>query len=56
MRVIECNHCGETVSAATDAELARRLGEHLRSEHSEQVDEDELEALVADQAYEAMDS
>ena len=29
MRVIECNECGETVSAANDEELARQLAAHL---------------------------
>jgi predicted small metal-binding protein len=56
MRVIECNECGETVTAANDAELVRRLGNHMRSEHQIEPDEEELEELVADEAYDAMDS
>jgi predicted small metal-binding protein len=56
MRVIECNECGETVTAADDAELARRLGAHLREEHQTELGEEELEELVADEAYDAMDS
>jgi predicted small metal-binding protein len=56
MRVIECNECGDTVSAANDEELVRHLAEHHRSEHDESPDEDELRDLVADRAYDAMDS
>ena len=56
MRVIECNECGETLQAANDGELARVLGAHLRDEHDEHPDEEELAELIADEAYEAMDS
>ena len=56
MRVIECNECGETISAANDEELAARLAAHLRSEHDEEPDEDELTDLVHEQAYDATDS
>ena len=56
MRVIECNECGETISAANDEELARHLAEHLRSEHDETPEDDEVEDLVHEQAYDAMDS
>jgi predicted small metal-binding protein len=56
MRVIECDECGETITAATDEELASRLGAHMRSEHDNQLDGEELEELVAEEAYDAMDS
>jgi predicted small metal-binding protein len=57
MRVIECNECGETISAASDEELVRRLGSHLTEEHDvEDPDEEELTELVEAEAYEAMDS
>jgi predicted small metal-binding protein len=56
MRVIECNECGETVSGADDEELASRLGEHLKSEHELEPDEDEVTDLVHEQAYDATDS
>jgi predicted small metal-binding protein len=56
MRVIECDECGETLSAANDEELARRLGEHLRKEHGRQLDDEELAELLAEEAYDAMDS
>jgi predicted small metal-binding protein len=56
MRVIECNECGEAVSAADDDELAARLREHLVTEHGAEPGEDEVAALVSEQAYDAMDS
>ena len=55
MRVIECNECGETLSAATDKELAGRLAEHLQSEHDIDVDDADLAEMV-DEAYDATDS
>lgn len=56
MRVVECNICGETISAASDEELVGRVTDHLRSEHGEEPDAGDIEAMVADEAYEAMDS
>jgi predicted small metal-binding protein len=57
MRVIECNECGETISAASDEELVGRLANHLTEEHDvEEPDEEELTELVEAEAYEAMDS
>jgi predicted small metal-binding protein len=56
MRTIECDMCGETVTATDDAELTRRLGAHMRSEHEQELASDELEELVASEAYDAMDS
>jgi len=57
MRVIECNECGETISAASDEELVGRLSAHLTEEHDvEELDEEELTELVEAEAYEAMDS
>jgi predicted small metal-binding protein len=56
MRVIECDECGETITAADDEELARRLGAHLRSEHDRRLDDEELAELVEEEGYEAMDS
>jgi predicted small metal-binding protein len=56
MRVIECNECGETISAANDEELVRRLAGHLKSEHDQEPDEDEVTDLVHEQAYDATDS
>jgi predicted small metal-binding protein len=56
MRVLECNICGETISASNDDELQRRLGEHLGSEHDEAPSAEELAELVEGEAYEATDS
>jgi predicted small metal-binding protein len=56
MRVIECDECGETLSAASDAELKQILGAHMESEHGAELDADDLEELVEAEAYEAMDS
>jgi predicted small metal-binding protein len=56
MRVIECDECGETITAASDKELVGRLGTHMRSEHDRELDAEELEELVDGEAYEAMDS
>ncbi len=56
MRVVECDICGETISAASDEELTRRLGDHLSSEHATQSRPQELAETVAQEAYEATDS
>jgi predicted small metal-binding protein len=56
MRVIECNECGETISAANDEELERRLAEHLEAEHDLEPDQDEVADLLHEQAYDATDS
>jgi len=56
MRVIECNECGEAISAADDAELQQRLAAHLREEHGAEPEDDEVADLVHEQAYDAMDS
>jgi predicted small metal-binding protein len=55
MRVIECNECGETISAANDKELAARLAEHLQAEHDIEVDDEDVTEMV-EEAYDAMDS
>ena len=54
MRVIECNECGETLQAASDEELATRLEDHMHEEHD--VDDADVAELVAEGAYDAMDS
>ena len=56
MRTIECNVCGEPITAADDDELARNLARHLTAEHDEDADSDEVAELVAAEAYDAMDS
>ena len=56
MRTIECNECGEPITAADDDELARNLAAHLKGEHEADVDEDEVAEQVAAEVYDAMDS
>jgi predicted small metal-binding protein len=56
MRVIECDECGETITAENDEELARRLATHMRGEHDRELSGEEAEELVAEEAYDAMDS
>ena len=56
MRTIECNVCGETLSAADDEELAGRLKDHLTDEHDESPSDDEVHQTVDREAYDAMDS
>jgi predicted small metal-binding protein len=56
MRVIECNVCGDTVSAESDDELVGRLTAHHKQEHDQTPDPEELQELVEAEAYEALDS
>jgi hypothetical protein len=57
MRVMECNVCGEALSAATDEELVGRLRAHTDAEHPEaELDEARAREVVAVEAYEASDS
>jgi predicted small metal-binding protein len=56
MRVVECNICGEAISAASDEELVGRVVDHLGSEHDEDPDREEIESMVSEEAYEATDS
>jgi predicted small metal-binding protein len=56
MRTIDCEECGETLTAANDAELATRLTDHMHDRHDRELEEDEADAMVADQAYDATDA
>jgi hypothetical protein len=57
MRVTECNICGETLVAATDSELERRLLSHCEAEHpTAGYDEERAKELIASEAYDASDS
>jgi predicted small metal-binding protein len=57
MRVIECNECGEALSAANDDELRACLIRHMESEHAGvEFDEDHAGKTVQEQAYAASDS
>jgi predicted small metal-binding protein len=56
MRVVECNICGEAISAADDEELVGRVRDHLESEHDEAPEREQIELMVSEEAYDAMDS
>jgi predicted small metal-binding protein len=56
MRVVECDICGETISAESDEELKGRLGEHLGTVHDRGASPEELEQVVTAEAYSATDS
>jgi predicted small metal-binding protein len=56
MRTIECDICGETLTAANDEELVGELKDHLTEEHDQTPDDDELQQQVDRDAYDAMDS
>lgn len=57
MRVIECNYCGETLSAANDDELRRCLVRHTDEQHPDvEFSEDDASQLVTSGAYSATDS
>ena len=53
MRVIECNFCGETLSAANDDELVKTARRHMDERHPDEQPDD---AQVRAQAYDASDS
>ena len=56
MRVLDCDECGETLTAANDAELATRVIDHMHDRHDIDLEEDEADALVAEEAYDAADA
>jgi predicted small metal-binding protein len=56
MRVIDCD-CGATLQAANDDDLARRVREHVDEAHPDmQLDDQQVQDLVAQKAYSASDS
>ena len=56
MRTIECNTCGEPITANDDEELLGRLKDHVAEEHDESPDDDELQQTIDREAYDAVDS
>lgn len=57
MRVIECNFCGEVLSAANDADLSGVVRRHMEEQHPDaDVDEGEIREMVGRNAYSATDS
>ena len=56
MLVIDCD-CGATISAVNDDELFEAVRGHLDVDHPEMdLDDDEINELIAEQAYEATDA
>jgi predicted small metal-binding protein len=56
-RVIECNTCGEPLSAATDDELVRQVQSHLESEHPDSgVEVERVREMISREAYDAADA
>ena len=56
MRTIECDVCGEPISAADDEELLGRLKTHLAEEHDQTPDDDDVQQTIDREAYDATDS
>jgi predicted small metal-binding protein len=57
VRVIECDYCGETLSAGDDDELRRSLIRHTQEQHPDvDFSEDDASELVESSAYSATDS
>jgi predicted small metal-binding protein len=57
MRTVECNICGEPLTAATDEELLQRMRDHFAAEHPEsEWDEEAASDTIAAEAYDASDS
>jgi hypothetical protein len=56
-RVIECNTCGEPLSAATDEELLAQVHKHMEAEHADSaLDDDEARDMISREAYDASDA
>ena len=56
MRVVECDICGEPITANDDEGLLARLKDHLSEEHDEAPGEDEIQQTIDREAYDAVDS
>jgi predicted small metal-binding protein len=56
-QTIECNLCGEPLSAANNTELVAQLQEHYAREHRENaIEESQARELIEREAYEAGDA
>jgi hypothetical protein len=56
-RVIECNICGEPLSAATDDELVSQVQRHYASEHpGSGMDGEQAREMISREAYDAGDA
>jgi hypothetical protein len=56
MRTIECDICGEPLTANDDEALVEQLRDHLTEEHDESPDLDEIQQTVDREAYDASDA
>jgi predicted small metal-binding protein len=56
MRTIECDICGEPITATADEELLGRVKDHLAEEHDQSPDDDEILQTIDREAYDAVDS
>jgi predicted small metal-binding protein len=56
MRTIECDICGEPITASDDEELVGRLKDHLSEEHESSPGDDEVRQTIDREAYDAVDS
>ena len=56
-RVIECNICGEPLSAATDEELLGQVREHTEAEHPDAgLGDEQAREMISREAYDAADA
>jgi len=56
MRVIDCQ-CGTTLKAANDDDLAKSVRNHVDESHPEMdLSDDQVEDMVAEEAYDAEDA
>ena len=56
-RVIECNICGEPLSAATDEELLGQVLGHIEAEHPDSaLDDEQAREMIDREAYDAGDA
>jgi hypothetical protein len=56
MRVIDCDHWAQTLCASNEIDLVRAVRAHFETEHGENLDDSQIEQLLADEAYDATDS
>jgi hypothetical protein len=56
MRTIECDICGEPITADDDEKLAERLRDHIVEEHDQTPELDDVQQTVDRDAYDAVDS
>ena len=56
MRVIDCD-CGKTIQAGSDEDLVKAVRAHADEAHADmQLSDEQVQAMVAERAYEASDA